>query len=85
MHRHKYCHVHQEDKNRTRKKTRWEMRVVKRKQKVLRPHKTTVRRMVLQKAIRKEKKVRYETRTIKVKKMVQRKEMQKQTRVVMKS
>ena len=47
MHRHKYCHVHAEDKNRTRKKTRWEMRVVKRKQQVLRPHKTTVKRMVL--------------------------------------
>jgi hypothetical protein len=66
--------VHAEDKNRTRKKTRWEMRVVKRKQQVLRPHKTTVKRMVLQKAIRREKKVRYETKTISVKQTVNRKD-----------
>jgi len=32
LHRHKYCHVHAEEKNRTRKKTRWEMKTVTRSQ-----------------------------------------------------
>ena len=47
MHRHRYCHVHAEDKNRFRQKTKWEMKVVKRQQQVLRPFKTTVKRLVL--------------------------------------
>ena len=47
LHRHKYCHVHAEDKNRTRRKTRWEMQTVTRKQQVLRPHNKTVKRLVL--------------------------------------
>ena len=32
LHVHKYCHVHDEDKNRTRKKTKWEMKTVNRQQ-----------------------------------------------------
>ena len=47
LHTHKYCHVHDEDKNRTRKKTKWEMKTVKRKQQVLRPVKKIVKRLKL--------------------------------------
>jgi len=47
LHRHKYCHVHKEDKLRTRLKTKWEMRTVKRQQEVLRPVTKKVKRVKL--------------------------------------
>jgi hypothetical protein len=48
-HRHKYCHVHAADKNRTRTRTRWENKIVMRPQSVMRPFKTTVKRVVMEK------------------------------------
>lgn len=44
--------MHDEEKNRTRKKTRWEMKTVSRSQQVLRPHTKMVKRLVLKKQTR---------------------------------
>ena len=45
--------MHSEDRNRFRQRTKWEMKVVKRRQQVLRPFKTMVKRLVLQKQMKK--------------------------------
>jgi len=84
QHRHKYCHVHAEDKNRTRKKTRWEMKTVKRSQQVLRPHSKTVKRLVLQKQTRNQQQIRFETKTVREKQTILRKEMQNVTVITLK-
>jgi hypothetical protein len=48
QHRHKYCHVHAEDKNRTRKRIQWRDETVTRQQEVLKPFYKVVKRMSLE-------------------------------------
>ena len=68
--------MHDEDKNRTRKKTKWEMKTVNRQQQVLRPVKKTVKRLKLQKQTRMQKKIEYKTKTVREKQTILRKEKQ---------
>lgn len=50
------------------------MKVVKRQQQVLRPFKTTVKRLVLQKQTKNEQQIKYQLKTVKENKTVMRKE-----------
>lgn len=59
QHRHKYCHVHESDKNKFRSKTRWEMQTKKRMQEVLAPFKKIVKRIKLERQVVKQKVTKY--------------------------
>merc|ERR1719246_211531 len=83
LHRHKYCHVHAEDKNRTRKKTRWEMKTVMEKQTILRKEAQDVTRIVLVKRTVKKPVTGVVRRSRMVKKTEMRQKKQQQKKIVM--
>jgi hypothetical protein len=75
--------VNEEDKNRMRTKTKWEMRKVTRDQEVLMPFKKTVKRLVLKKQQMAKKVIKYETKLVPTTKVILKKKMQDVTEVVM--
>jgi len=82
-HRHKYCHVNEEDKYRTRKVTKWQIQKVKREQEVLRPYKKMVKRLKLQKQKVARKVIKYVLKQVVEKKTIIKQKVQNVTEIVM--
>lgn len=82
-HRHKYCHVNEEDKYRTRKVTKWQIQKVKREQEVLRPHKKMVKRLKLSSQTVLRKVIKYVLKSVLEKKTIIKQQVQNVTEIVM--
>lgn len=84
QHKHEYCHVHKENRDRTVKKTEWREMPFNYTKMVLKPFKKTVKKTVLVKRKQLTSKIEYETKTIKKRKTIMKTVTRKKIKTVMK-
>ena len=84
-HKHEYCHVHAENRDRTVKKTEWRDMPFTYSKMVLKPFDKKVKKTVMVKKKQMTSKIEYETKTIKRRKTVMKSVTRKKIQVVMKT